>query len=230
MTVSKDFVLAGNATFTVTAPDKHRTYRVTFQRGTPRRNGEGNWPDAYFVHTLTGPNNETDYTYLGMMNAATGEVFTTRASKTWDGTLRLRLLNRVMARVWAGQHEAYTAAGYDVMHAGTCGRCGRKLTEPTSLTTGIGPECRKLYDLGLPPGTNAETKRAAKAAAPRKPRSRKAATTPGVRLRGSRPELVFDISDKPDTDVTKLTPHYVEGEITHWKGELYGVLVTIFND
>jgi hypothetical protein len=30
-----------------------------------------------------------------------------------------------------------------ILHVGTCGHCGRKLSDPTSLETGIGPECRK---------------------------------------------------------------------------------------
>jgi len=30
-----------------------------------------------------------------------------------------------------------------VYHHGTCGRCRRKLTDPESITTGIGPECVK---------------------------------------------------------------------------------------
>lgn len=31
-----------------------------------------------------------------------------------------------------------------VLHNGYCGRCGRELTNPESLITGLGPECAKL--------------------------------------------------------------------------------------
>jgi hypothetical protein len=30
-----------------------------------------------------------------------------------------------------------------IRHNGSCGRCGRKLTVPTSIKAGIGPECAK---------------------------------------------------------------------------------------
>lgn len=37
-----------------------------------------------------------------------------------------------------------------VEHLGVCGRCGRKLTDETSILRGIGPECyRKIGMLGL---------------------------------------------------------------------------------
>lgn len=232
MTVSKDFVLAGNATFTISAPDKHRTYRVSFVAG-KERHGGGRWPDAYFVHTLTGPNNETDYSYLGMLNPGTGEVFITRASTSWGGTMRLRLLNRVLARVWAGDHAAYQGHGYDTMHAGCCGRCGRKLTTPDSIESGIGPECRKLYDLRLPPGTPAEVAAKAKAAAPRKPRGRKgrAAVAQPVPVPGGETvQDAFELSDRPGFDPRGLLPHYQNGELVKWTGRRGGVEYTVFND
>ncbi|WP_373093047.1 DUF6011 domain-containing protein [Zhongshania sp.] len=33
------------------------------------------------------------------------------------------------------------------MHAGKCGRCARKLTDPVSISTGFGPHCRS--ELGV---------------------------------------------------------------------------------
>lgn len=34
-----------------------------------------------------------------------------------------------------------------ILHSGRCGRCKRELTDPESLATGIGPECRKKLGL-----------------------------------------------------------------------------------
>ena len=31
----------------------------------------------------------------------------------------------------------------EIFHDGRCGRCGRQLTDPTSVETGLGPYCRK---------------------------------------------------------------------------------------
>lgn len=116
MTVSKEFVLAGNATFTVQLPAgmerPHYTYRVQKIEANDR------WPESYFVKLLTGPDNTSDYSY--------------------------RLLNRVLARVWTEDHAAYEQFGYSTHHEGKCGRCGRKLTVPRSVETGIGPECEKM--------------------------------------------------------------------------------------
>jgi hypothetical protein len=33
----------------------------------------------------------------------------------------------------------------EVWHEGKCGKCGRALTVPSSILTGIGPECSKSY-------------------------------------------------------------------------------------
>jgi hypothetical protein len=32
-------------------------------------------------------------------------------------------------------------------HEGSCGRCGRKLTVPSSIKTGMGPSCSKIIKL-----------------------------------------------------------------------------------
>ncbi len=141
MPISKTYTLAGNATFTIDAPDKHRTYKVVRKEATER------FPEAFFVSTLTGPDNEGDFTYMGLLDPFTGQVRTTAKSKNWEGTMRLRLLNRVLARVWSDDHAAYEQHGYATHHEGKCGRCGRKLTTPKSVTTGIGPECAKVIGL-----------------------------------------------------------------------------------
>lgn len=33
----------------------------------------------------------------------------------------------------------------EIWHEGTCGKCGRPLTVPSSIASGIGPECIKSY-------------------------------------------------------------------------------------
>ena len=37
--------------------------------------------------------------------------------------------------------------GVEIYHAGKCGRCGRKLTTPESILTGLGPECSKIMNI-----------------------------------------------------------------------------------
>jgi hypothetical protein len=134
--ISKEFVLAGDATFTVEEPSGvHHTYKVT------HKEASGTYPEVWFVAFLSGPNNETDFQYLGVLDDFTGSVRTSKASAALEGCYKHRLLNRVLARVWSGDHAAYEQYGFRTHHEGRCGRCGRKLTTPESVERGIGPDC-----------------------------------------------------------------------------------------
>lgn len=136
--LTKEFITAGNATFTIDTPDNgHRTYKVEHVEATER------WAESYFVKLLTGSDNESDYSYIGKLDTFTGQVTTTTKSKIAQDSYAMRLLNRILARIWSDDHEAYTKHGFAVHHEGTCGRCGRKLTVPSSIESGIGPECSK---------------------------------------------------------------------------------------
>lgn len=144
--ISREFVLAGAATFTVECPDgTHHTYHVARSPATDR------WAESYFAKVLTGPDNSDygDFTYLGKLDDFTGQVRTTKASMHLADSYATKLLNRILARVWGDDHEAYERHGYRTMHCGRCGKCGRKLTTPDSVARGIGPECaRKLAEGG----------------------------------------------------------------------------------
>lgn len=131
--LTKDFVLAGKATFTVdNGKGNWYTYKVTHKKA------NGRFGDAYFVKLLTGPDNTRDYTYIGMLNSETGVVSLTGKSQMTPDTQPYRVLNWALQLLW---HNAPWPAGYEIHHEGRCGRCGRKLTVPESIKTGIGPEC-----------------------------------------------------------------------------------------
>jgi hypothetical protein len=49
----------------------------------------------------------------------------------------------VLLRIFAGEEKMIEESGWDVKHCGYCGKCGRVLTEPESLESGLGPICRK---------------------------------------------------------------------------------------
>lgn len=138
--VSKEFITAGDATFTIDAPTGHHTYRVQRVEATDR------WAESYFVKMLTGPDNTSDFTYLGKLDTFTGQVALTAKSRATPETFAYRLLNRVLARVWCDDHAAYEQHGFRTHHEGRCGRCGRKLTVPASIESGVGPECSKIME------------------------------------------------------------------------------------
>lgn len=144
--VSKDFILAGNATFTIEvgrlkgdndrAP--HHTFKVQHVEKSDR------YPESYFVKLLIGPDNTSDFVYLGKLDSFTGQLKVTAKSCRKEDSFEVRLFNRILARVWSGDHEAYEQHGFKTHHEGRCGRCGRVLTVPESVENGIGPECAKI--------------------------------------------------------------------------------------
>ena len=145
MAISKQFILAGDATFTIEIPEAHRvngkphhTYRVQHVERSDR------WPEAFFVKLLTGPDNENSYSYLGKLDKFTGQMATTGKSCLPADAFAVKLLNRVLARIWTEDHAAYEQHGFATHHEGKCCRCNRKLTTPESVSRGYGPECRKV--------------------------------------------------------------------------------------
>lgn len=233
MTINKTFVLAGDATFTVELPpgsaQPHYTYRVQKTEATPRYPQPG-----YFVKLLTGPDNEGDYSYLGKLDENSGAVILTAKSKLPPDAFPVRLFNRICNRIWLDDCEAYEQHGYRVHHEGRCGRCGRKLTVPESVETGIGPECAEIMGLG--------GFRTPKARKPRKaPKAEPVATpTPHQPAKVTAGHLGLGKSAGKDhtggflsdgAGIEGLTPHIdAEGEITHWYGQREGQNVVVFND
>lgn len=124
-----DFLFAGNATVTLesTKTSSHYTFKVRKPKD----------KDVYFISVLTGPNNESDYTYIGIMKQ--GMLATTAKSKMTPDSIPVRAFNYMMTALNADM----IAKDLKVMHDGNCGRCHRTLTTPESLRNGIGPECIK---------------------------------------------------------------------------------------
>ena len=123
------FALAGNAILTVKSrrTGDHRTYRVRRPK-----------PDApFFLSLLTGPDNETSYTYVGVVDPESLLVRPTKKSTFRCDSVPVRAWNYVMSNVGTGQFPDDA----EIMHEGRCGACGRTLTVPESIERGIGPEC-----------------------------------------------------------------------------------------
>ena len=134
--VTREFLTAGRAIFTVTSgtTGEHITYRIAHKKGSEK------YPPAWFVSVLTGPENTSDYTFLGMLDPETGMVRLTRSSKYREDSRPVVVVRWALRKIW--EHREFPA-GYTVLHEGRCGRCGRLLTVPESIETGIGPECAK---------------------------------------------------------------------------------------
>lgn len=144
------YVLGGRATVTIVSKTTgHRfTYRVEQRRVPSRQEGESD--AAYrdrmlkaqagprFVKVLTGPDNENHYRYVGHIDEERqfrldrrSEIAATAPSVTawrwfWSAVVTKSPKVTEQCEVW---------------HEGRCSRCGRKLTDPQSIATGIGPVC-----------------------------------------------------------------------------------------
>lgn len=133
--LTKEFFLAGNAIFTVQSKTgQHYTFKIS------KKEASGQWPETYFVNLLTGPDNLSDYTYLGILNSSDASIRLTGKS-AYDGkSLPVRVIRWALGLVWTGSK---IPEGYQIHHVGRCGRCGRALTHPESCHNGFGPECIK---------------------------------------------------------------------------------------
>ena len=120
------FALAGDARFTLasTRTGARYTYRV-------RASEDG---AVFFVSTLTGADNEHDYTFTGTIFDRSRYVHSRRSRIGADAP-------SVTAFTW-GWARGLAHPLLEVYHEGRCGRCARTLTVPESVATGFGPECR----------------------------------------------------------------------------------------
>jgi len=129
------FLLAGNAYFTLRSltTGSRFTFRVS------RADGE----DAgrpWFVALLRGASNESDYSYLGtIFPAGTGFRFVHgRKSKISKDAPSARAFEWFASRLASATDFPGT---FEFWHEGRCCRCGRRLTVPESIASGVGPDC-----------------------------------------------------------------------------------------
>ena len=126
------YALAGKSTITLvsTKTEKRFTYRITIAK---------DGADTFFVGLLMGDNNETDYKYLGRISRG---LF-------WAGRKNLRPGDispdapsaKAFAWAWKALCRDVMPETLEVWHELRCGRCGLKLTVPSSVSQGFGPEC-----------------------------------------------------------------------------------------
>jgi len=122
------FILAGKAivTFLNTQSDNRFTYKV-------KKSKEGNF---YFVSVLTNPDT---YQYVGTMTDK-GVFKLGKKSKISGDAQSIKVFDYVTRKLKSNTLPNFI----EIWHEGKCGRCGRVLTVPSSIESGLGPECIKL--------------------------------------------------------------------------------------
>jgi hypothetical protein len=130
------FVFGGNATFTLAGKTERYTFKVTALKEA-RQDGLKIW----FVSLLRGPDNESDYTYMGVLK------MTSYDAPSFHRTAKSRVAETAQSWVafkwFVGRMNkgGEPCTALEFWHEGRCCRCGRKLTVPGSVKRGIGPEC-----------------------------------------------------------------------------------------
>lgn len=127
------FMLAGNALFTIesTTTDKHFTFKVEKIKDKFKQMNEGD--ELWIAKKLVGQDNETSYRVVGTIwKHADGKTgYKPKGNDQVFGLFyhmldqRSNLLDKI-----------------NFYHANQCGKCGRTLTTPESISIGLGPVCR----------------------------------------------------------------------------------------
>lgn len=128
-----NFLYGGNATLTIKSEQtgKHLTFKVKIAK-----KDDDNSP--YFVSVLSGPDNYSNYSYIGIITNKDTFRLTTK-SKVSNDAVSYKAFNYFFNCIKRNMlHKDLS-----VFHEGKCARCGRKLTTPESILSGFGPECIK---------------------------------------------------------------------------------------
>lgn len=135
------FMLAGKSEFVMhsTKTNQDFTYRLT-----RKVSKDDDTKFIYFVNAKMG----AFWQYAGLMwydeESEQYKYAQGKNGKVEASNLTIKSLLFVINKL----HRNEIPLHLEVFHTGTCGRCGKKLTTPESILTGLGPECcRKV---GIP--------------------------------------------------------------------------------
>lgn len=136
--VALNFIMSGNATVTVVS--KRTGKRFTFRVKRPKAKGQAELFDNgfRFVSVMSGPDNQSSYTYMGTISNS--KFALGRKSVLKSDTPSVRAFEWMLGQLFGGQIQENQM---EIWHEGRCGKCNRKLTVPASIESGIGPECIK---------------------------------------------------------------------------------------
>lgn len=131
------FVQAGKATLTIRS--KKTGERFTFRFSRPKE--EDGRARPIWVSLLSGPQNESDYAFVGTVwvGSPAWTLKMSAKSRISEAAPSVKALRWFLKHVNVDVASAFAQAEF--WHEGRCGRCGRKLTVPESIATGFGPEC-----------------------------------------------------------------------------------------
>ena len=127
------FIFGGKARFTLVskATGKRYTYRVAKAKDSDT---------AFFASVLTGPSNEHDYEYIGVVKTGGTHSELSAGRRGNSKHPAFQGLAWTLAQIENSNPLAMPEA-LEFWHEGRCARCARPLTDPASIARGLGPEC-----------------------------------------------------------------------------------------
>lgn len=120
------FMFAGKSIFTFlnTQSGNRFTFKIKASKDS----------NLFFVSVLTRPDT---YTYIG--TCIEGSFKHGRKSSISEDAQSVKVFQYVLGKLKAGDLAEFI----EVWHEGHCGKCGKRLTVPSSIESGLGPECIK---------------------------------------------------------------------------------------
>ena len=134
----ESFIYAGNARFTLHNKETGNRFTYEFRKPKEKRGSA----DLWFVSVLTSPDR---YTFIGTSVASKsqnmfGNVHSYHHSCKSSITRNAQSVRTIMWFIKA-LDENRIPSQVEVWHEGRCGKCGRPLTVPESIESGLGPIC-----------------------------------------------------------------------------------------
>jgi hypothetical protein len=131
------FIFAGKSLFTLKNNVTGNRHTFKIKAAKDKATNEPN-PNFHFVSLRTKGDGQGDYLYTGCISNR-NHFFQTSKSKIAPDHNSVAVIKYVIAHLTTGNLNSCV----EIWHEGKCGRCGRVLTVPESIESGIGPECAK---------------------------------------------------------------------------------------
>ena len=136
---AREFVFGGSAVFTLVS-------KKTGTRFTYRVSKAKDKDDMFFASTLSGPDNLSDYSYIGFIRTSGNfPGLLTSGAKGKMGTPSYSALAWFLNQL----AKADLPDTVEMWHEGRCMKCARRLTDPASIKRGLGPECAGKHSEGV---------------------------------------------------------------------------------
>ena len=138
------FLRGGNAKVTLSSKKTGKHFTFTVKHGWDWKTNSRDFDTPLFVKVLTRSDNmsEKSFTFIGFIPKDGDTLIAGRKGRPDAPSFK--------ALRWALAHlvKGNIPADLEIRHEGSCSRCGRALTVPESIDTGMGPVCRTKMEAG----------------------------------------------------------------------------------